>query len=167
MPLALLSCSVFPPRGFPPFEEREVLVYYDFEPGSAAPVVVPASRPGIAVHSLWTSPRYLRESHTEDRRCLHPIGERLVIRCRYRVDQQTGPDGALEPLPTPEQLFPGASSLRTLWRRDDATEYHEIGGGSVGNGGSGNGGNGGDVGILTKSCTHSDPRRPGVIGSSG
>ncbi len=116
--LMLGSCSVVPPRGFPPSDEREVVVSYEFGDGAPAAVEVPASGPGITVFWLETDPRDVHESFAAGERQFHPEGDSLTIRCRYRVYEQRDADGKRLPLRRPDELFPDASSIRTVWREE-------------------------------------------------
>ena len=57
-------------------------------------------------------PDFAAEDSTDD-----DINE-LVIRCRYRAYERPSPDAGQRGLPAPEELFPGASSIETVWHRD-------------------------------------------------
>lgn len=116
--LALLgSCTVVPPRGFPPSDEREVVVSYEFGDGAPAMVEVPASGPDITVLWLETQPGDVPESFLNGGRQLHPDGDSLTVRCRYRVYEQRDTHGNRLPLRRPEDLFPDASTIHTIRRQ--------------------------------------------------
>lgn len=112
------SCSVLPPRTFPPADEREVVVHYELTRGGPAAVRVPASGDDVTVLWLETEPAGLRESFDGGVRRLHLDGPELVIRCRYRAYGRLSPEAGQRALPEPEQLFPGATSIETVWHRD-------------------------------------------------
>ncbi|MEM7204149.1 MAG: hypothetical protein AAF628_28065 [Planctomycetota bacterium] len=109
---ALSACTVLPKPGFPPRQEREVWVDYDSMEG---PVEVPASRRGLTVTHLSTEPQQVRERFVGEQRFLVTDAPTLQLRCRYRVDQPTDAQGRPQPYPTPAQLFPGATRIRTTW----------------------------------------------------
>ncbi len=88
-----------------------MLVRYSTE-APAAEVELPSSRAGLTVLSLDTSPAPVREDFVGGRRLLYPSADHLFVRCCYRVSTAAG-----TPMPPPEQLFPGAAEIRTLWRR--------------------------------------------------
>jgi len=118
--LLLGACTVVPPHGFPPSDEREVIVSYDFGDGAPSVVEVPASGPGLTVIWLETDPRDVHESFDSGERQFHPDGDTLEIRCHYRVYQRRDSDGKSVPPSSPDELFPEASSIRTIWRLGEA-----------------------------------------------
>ena len=115
--LLLAACSVLPTQVHPPSDEREVIVRYVLEREQHA-VEVPASSSDLTVLWLETEPADLRESFEGGVRRLHLDATELVIRCRYRAYARSLPDTEEHALPDPEHLFPGASSIETVWHRD-------------------------------------------------
>ena len=115
-PLVLGSCTVVPPRGFPPSDEREVVVSYEFGDGAPTAVAIPASGPDLTVLWLETDPANVHESFDNGERQLHPEGDHLTIRCRYRVYEQRDDAGKPLPLRRPDELFPDASTIHTIRR---------------------------------------------------
>lgn len=108
--LGLSSCTVVPPHGFPPLEEREVRAVHAVPRHGS--VRVPQSHPELTILWLRTEPAEVCESFRGKTRRLHVEGGRLTVHCRYRVYA----DDTTE-LPRPEALFPDAISVETLWRR--------------------------------------------------
>ena len=102
-----------PSHGFPPHDEREVLVFYDLSHTGPAAVLVPASGPDLIVLWMRTDPPNLHETFDGGQRHFHAPGEALTIRCRYRAYVERG--ARVPGLPTPEELFPGATSISTVW----------------------------------------------------
>ena len=112
------ACSVLPRQDYPPSDEREVIVHYDLSTVRPATVRVPASGPDLTVLWMDTEPQGLRESFKRGVRRLHIDAEQLVIRCRYRAYERPAPEAGQREVPAPEDLFPGAISIETVWRRD-------------------------------------------------
>lgn len=113
------ACSVLPRQDYPRSDEREVVVRYDLSDVETFAVQVPASGTDLTVVWMDTEPPDLRESFERGERRLHTEGNELVIRCHYRVYERLAPEAGQRGLPPPEQLFPGATSIETVWRRDD------------------------------------------------
>ena len=106
--VSLAACSIVPEHRQPTAFERDIAVFYDLRDG-ATDVRVPASGEGLTVLELRTEPPGVRETFAAGERLLHAPAGSLTVHCRYRLLQ---PEGA--PLPSPEQLFPGATSIRDI-----------------------------------------------------
>jgi len=105
------ACSTVPPALLPEHDERTVVAEYEFVTTAAHRIAVPASSTWLAVFTLAAEPAPRSEQFEHGQRyllwpddCTH-----AVVRCSYRA--YAGADGSI---PRPEQLFPGATAVRTL-----------------------------------------------------
>lgn len=111
---SLAACSVVPERRHPTVVEHEVAVFYDLQDSGGADLRVPASGQGLTVLEFRTEPLGVLEIFEGGERRLRAQGDSLTVLCRYRLFRPLDDSDAATPLPSPEQLFPGATSIRRL-----------------------------------------------------
>jgi hypothetical protein len=109
----LAGCSVFP-VSHPPYVEDAVEVEYHFGPSAERLVAVPTSSDAVTVLELTAEPA-ASEAFVGNQRVLRPdpSAQRLLVRCRFRRYLPTGGEA---PLPDAAELFPGAATVRSLYR---------------------------------------------------